>query len=1451
MNRILFSVLCVIVIVSSVEAQQTSWQWVNPLPQGNILNGVATINQDTIFAAGDYGTVIKSTNGGTTWHVLPTAGGMLEALYSIYFVSGTYGWAVGTTGQLIRTTDAGVRWSYHQVPTYSDLFAVSFVSPTHGWVAGSNGVIFGTTDGGLTWASESSKTTVNLYGLHFLNTTTGWVVGSGGKILKTTNGGATWSAQPSNTTQPLYSIHFTSATNGFAVGAFGTVLKTVNGGSVWSPQVSSTSYGLYTVHFSSSLVGWASGAYGTITKTTNGGITWTEQSSGTYNDIFNLQFVSATQGWAVGDLGVIVKTTDGGATWTSLSTGPKTTINAMHFPTPTSGFAVGEEGAIIRSSDGGLTWTAVPSGLFQTLYGVYFLNSNVGWAVGDSAVIFKTTNGGFSWNDQNSRSEESLYSIYFVSTTTGWAVGDFGTILKTTNGGTSWIPQTSNTFTTFLRIKFLNTTTGYAVGYGGSIFKTTDGGSFWEEQTSNTTQALYSIEIIDANTAYVVGDFGTVLKTTNGGLDWSQLTTGADASLYGVTFYSPSMGWAAGDDGTIIGTTNGGNTWNVQTSGTYQTLWEIQLARASSGGVIFAAGYGGTIVCSSVSPLPLRTWTGTFDTSWTNPGNWSPIGTPQKVDSVVIPLTANKPSLRGTIQQVNISSLRVASGQKLTIGTGVAEFSVKGNVNIDGTVEVEPLAKTQFITGGNFVVGTGGLFIPGNSTVNFTSRGSVRGSFNNIVVSESAHVQTLGNISANNYIFMLSDLTLRSVDTLTLYSRDPYALQGNGSTGGGTIKRAIQPGSTTPYRFESPATSIRFYNGGTLPDTVTVTTYPNTLPPGLPDSVYVRRFYNITATGGTNFMSTISLRYDTSETPISIDELALYRDSSDVIRNMGQSDFLDSDYVAIIVDSVQKFSKWYLGRLDYTPVHAFEFTDSLFLTDNGSIQDTLYFGASPFATDGIDAAFGEASLPPKPGAGTFDVRWTIPSSQGSIKDIKTVSTLTHPVNTYTCSLQPGPGGYPFALRWNNTILPAGTFILRDVATHGGQFSVNMKTQTQYNVTNPAIASVEIVHTGPNYYAMAAGWNIVSLPLTPTINGAKTRIFPTSTSNAFGFNDGYYFEDTLQNTFAYWLKFPTAQSVGIDGFARSLDTVNVTTGWNMIGTITYPVSVTNVTQVPGGNVASTYFQFSNGYIVTDSLRPAKGYWVKVNNDGKLILSSTGAAAMTKESPLKKFEEETSSLNSVLITDREGNKQTLYFSSKNNAVETANFYELPPLPPQEVFDARFTTQRMVEQSADGISLPSIKVQSFAYPITVQWEIRESNIKGLSIRDAATGKNLASTFGGSNGSLRISQPSVNTLAVALTGSEEHPKIFALRQNFPNPFNPSTTIRFELPAASLVSLKIYNILGQEVATLADQESFDAGTHSVQFDASRLGSGVYFYRVLARGNGKEYSQVRKMVLLK
>lgn len=91
--------------------------------------------------------------------------------------------------------------------------------------------------------------------------------------------------------------------------------------------------------------------------------------------------------------------------------------------------------------------------------------------------------------------------------------------------------------------------------------------------------------------------------------------------------------------------------------------------------------------------------------------------------------------------------------------------------------------------------------------------------------------------------------------------------------------------------------------------------------------------------------------------------------------------------------------------------------------------------------------------------------------------------------------------------------------------------------------------------------------------------------------------------------------------------------------------------------------------------------------------------------------------------------------------------------------------------------------------------------------------------------------------------------PVNYALLQNYPNPFNPTTTIEFNISEDAFVTLKVYNMLGQEVATLADHEEFSEGNNDVTFDASRLASGVYYYRLMV--NDGQFQQVKKMMLLK
>jgi hypothetical protein len=91
-----------------------------------------------------------------------------------------------------------------------------------------------------------------------------------------------------------------------------------------------------------------------------------------------------------------------------------------------------------------------------------------------------------------------------------------------------------------------------------------------------------------------------------------------------------------------------------------------------------------------------------------------------------------------------------------------------------------------------------------------------------------------------------------------------------------------------------------------------------------------------------------------------------------------------------------------------------------------------------------------------------------------------------------------------------------------------------------------------------------------------------------------------------------------------------------------------------------------------------------------------------------------------------------------------------------------------------------------------------------------------------------------------------ETGPEEYSLSQNYPNPFNPSTNIEYSIPSESFVELKVYDVLGNEVATLVNEQQ-QAGVYRADFNANNFPSGIYFARITAN----EFTQVIKMTLLK
>src|ERR1035438_6186947 len=145
MKHIFISTFLILISVS-VFAQ---WTWQNPLPQGNSLRSVCFTDASTAYAAGDWGTILKTTNGGATWTLLSS--GTTEYLASVFFPDASTGYVAGTGGTILKTTDSGITWMADSTGTVQHLNSAFFTDASNGYAVGSFGTILKTTNGGTTW----------------------------------------------------------------------------------------------------------------------------------------------------------------------------------------------------------------------------------------------------------------------------------------------------------------------------------------------------------------------------------------------------------------------------------------------------------------------------------------------------------------------------------------------------------------------------------------------------------------------------------------------------------------------------------------------------------------------------------------------------------------------------------------------------------------------------------------------------------------------------------------------------------------------------------------------------------------------------------------------------------------------------------------------------------------------------------------------------------------------------------------------------------------------------------------------------------------------------------------------------------------------------------------------------------------------------------------------------
>lgn len=160
----------------------------------------------------------------------------------------------------------------------------------------------------------------------------------------------------------------------------------------------------------------------------------------------------------------------------------------------------------------------------------------------------------------------------------------------------------------------------------------------------------------------------------------------------------------------------------------------------------------------------------------------------------------------------------------------------------------------------------------------------------------------------------------------------------------------------------------------------------------------------------------------------------------------------------------------------------------------------------------------------------------------------------------------------------------------------------------YRSVNPLILTLQ--------YEIAEGWNMLSLPLAVP-NDSVRALFPNAASDAFEFTGTYIPKKRFDRGPGYWVKFSATKTVPVTGEPNSLDTITVTAGWNLIGSIASAVDTAAVMDIPDGTIVSPFYAFDNGYSIRSIIDPGRAYWVKCSQPGMLVL---GPAGQARSSPL---------------------------------------------------------------------------------------------------------------------------------------------------------------------------------------------------------------------------------------
>ncbi len=474
-------------------------------------NDVCSPSSAYVYAAGNSGVVLKSSNGGTSYSSMVIS---VNYLNSIYSVGGTV-WTAGDNGFLGISTNFSNTWLSQTLSGGTKLNAVFFTDTLNGFIGGNNGILMKSTDGGISWNNLTSGVSFNILKIKFVDANTGYCSGESNLILKTTDSGVSWNSISVPSTGNLRC--FDLLANEMIAGSSSDILyKSTNNGLNWSSiklniqshpginAIAITAAQKYVLVFES----------GTIWSTSNGGSSFSYNANEFLDELNSIVF-QGQRAFAVSKKqSVVIRSLNFGLTWALT---PNSTYSIFFVTLLSGNFSNYNKILDMNYQKRGVLYALEREKLYRTL------NYGGNWSVMSTVPVDSNANNSNQLMVSKSDSSKMLAAV----NTIGLVGGEYRcSIYRTSNYGQSWervLRLNIDYIGNFMNQDPQHPDTIY-IGAKDTVFRSTNFGANWTKICEAPFEDWCDISVKYDNSQILYGSTNhypaKINKSTNGGLNW-------------------------------------------------------------------------------------------------------------------------------------------------------------------------------------------------------------------------------------------------------------------------------------------------------------------------------------------------------------------------------------------------------------------------------------------------------------------------------------------------------------------------------------------------------------------------------------------------------------------------------------------------------------------------------------------------------------------------------------------------------------------------------------------------------------------------------------------------------------------------------------------------------------------------------------------------------------------